>query len=70
MPAEMISPYVPVSGPGLGEELGELEALAVACAEGDANGLGDWDPVDDPPQESTNRAGNMTTAPRRMTRKP
>jgi biotin operon repressor len=30
MPAEMISPYVPVSGPALGEELGVLETRAVA----------------------------------------
>jgi hypothetical protein len=41
MPAEMIRPYVPVSGPALGEVVGELEALAVALADGEANGLGD-----------------------------
>ncbi|MGH7762355.1 MAG: hypothetical protein ACREOY_13235 [Candidatus Dormibacteraceae bacterium] len=41
MPAEMISPYVPVSGPTLGVELGALEAVVVGWAEGEANGLGD-----------------------------
>jgi hypothetical protein len=41
MPAEMISPYVPVSGPALGEAVDELEAFTVALAEGEANGLGD-----------------------------
>jgi hypothetical protein len=41
MPAEMTRPYVPVSGPALGVAAGELEALAVALAEGEANGLGD-----------------------------
>jgi len=41
MPAEMISPYVPVSGPALGELVGELDAPTVALAEGEANGLGD-----------------------------
>jgi hypothetical protein len=30
-----------VSGPALGEVLGALEELAVAWAEGEANGLGD-----------------------------
>jgi hypothetical protein len=29
MPAEMIRPYVPVSGPALGDALGVLDALAV-----------------------------------------
>jgi hypothetical protein len=37
----MIKPYVPVSGPALGDELGVLEARAVAWADGEANGLGD-----------------------------
>jgi hypothetical protein len=41
MPAEMIRPYVPVSGPALGVELGVLEVRAVGWAEGEANGLGD-----------------------------
>jgi hypothetical protein len=41
MPAEMIRPYVPVSGPALGEAVGPLEADAVARTDGDANGLED-----------------------------
>jgi len=41
MPAEMIKPYVPVSGPALGVEVAVLEAVAVAAAEGEANGLGE-----------------------------
>jgi hypothetical protein len=41
MPAEMMRPYVPVSGPALGVVVGALEALAVGWAEGEANGLGD-----------------------------
>jgi hypothetical protein len=41
MPAEMIRPYVPVSGPALGVAFGVLDVLAVGWAEGDANGLGD-----------------------------
>jgi hypothetical protein len=66
MPAEMIRPYVPVSGPALGVELGELEALAVGLVEGEANGFGDWEPLDPPPQEITNRAANIRIAPWRI----
>src|SRR5487761_1279345 len=32
MPAEMIRPYAPVSGPALGEVVGVLDAAAVGCA--------------------------------------
>jgi hypothetical protein len=62
----MINPYVPVSGPALGVVLGVLEAEAVGWAEGEANGLGDWDPVDPPPQEIVNTAVNKRIAPRRI----
>ncbi|HKB34503.1 MAG TPA: hypothetical protein VKF16_11620 [Candidatus Dormibacteraeota bacterium] len=41
IPAEMINPYVPVSSPALGAPVGELDALTVALADGEANGLGD-----------------------------
>src|SRR5258708_28127074 len=41
MPAEMVNPYVPLSGPALLELEGEVEALPDASAEGEANGVGD-----------------------------
>jgi hypothetical protein len=66
MPAEMIKPYVPVSGPALGDALGVLDAVAVGWAEGEANGLGDPDALDPPPHESTSRTIDTPTAPRRM----
>ena len=63
----MIRPYVPVSGPALGDDLGVLDGAKVGCAEGDANGLGDSDPLGDPPpQESINRAAITMSAPRRI----
>src|SRR5260370_37277803 len=66
MPAEMISPYVPVSGPALGEAVDELEAFTVALAEGEANGLGDLDPLVPPPHEINKTGANVQTAPLRI----
>jgi hypothetical protein len=68
MPAEMIRPYVPVSGPALGVEVAVLDAVADAPADGEANGLGEWDPPGDPPpQESIRRIADTRIAPRRTT---
>src|ERR1700682_794245 len=49
--ADRTRPYTPLSGPALGDALGELEAAAVGEGLGECDALGD-----DPPHESSRKA--------------